>query len=162
MRQIRLFLFSTALLVSLFGMTVITGSSIASAHTQVTHARATNAHVTRRSHPQVTCSGEGCDGQNPATAGCGADAYTVQTAVFGNSYVELRYSPTCGTNWSRVFSKVGATFLVARIQRQSDGRTYTFSGGNFNFAYSAMVYAPKVAARACGGVSGISGCTAYV
>ena len=161
MRRIRLFLFSTALLVSLFGMTAITGSSIASAHTQVTNARATNAHATRGSHPQVTCSGEGCDGQNPATAGCGADAYTVQTAVFSNSYVELRYSPTCGTNWGRVFSKVGPTLLVVRIQR-SDGLTYTFSGGNFNFAYSAMVYAPQVAARACGGVNAISGCTAYV
>jgi hypothetical protein len=85
----------------------------------------------------------------------------VQTAVFSNSFVELRYSPTCGTNWGRVFSKVGATFLVIRIDR-SGGLTYTFSGGNFNFAYSAMVYAPKVAARACGGVNAISGCTAFV
>ena len=161
MRRIRLFLFSTALLVSLFGMTAITGSSVASAHTHVANARATSAHVTRRSRPQVTCSGEGCDGQNPATTGCSADAYTVQTAVFSNSFVELRYSPTCGTNWGRVTSRVGATFLVIRIDR-SGGLTYTFSGGNFNFAYSAMVYAPKVAARACGGVNAISGCTAYV
>ena len=162
MRRIQLFLFSAALLVSLFGMTAFTGLSAASAHTQVTNARATSAHATGRNRPQVTCSGEGCDGQNPATTGCSADAYTVQTAVFGNSFVELRYSPTCGTNWSRVFSKVGATFIVTRIQRQSDGLTYTFAGGNFNFAYSAMVYAPKVAARACGGVGSISGCTAYV
>ena len=161
MRRIRLFLFSTALLVSLFGMTAITGSSIASAHTQVTNARANNAHATRGSHSQVTCSGDGCDGQNPATTGCSAGAYTVQTAVFSNSFVELRYSPTCGTNWGRVTSRVGATFLVIRIDR-SGGLTYTFSGGNFNFAYSAMVYAPKVAARACGGVSSISGCTAFV
>src|SRR6266566_8002385 len=161
MRRIQLFLFSAALLLSLFGMTAFTGLSVASAHTHVANARATSAHVTRRSHPQVTCSGEGCDGQNPATEGCGADAYTVQTAVFSNSYVELRYSPACGTNWGRVFSKVGPTLLVVRIQRQSDGLTYTFSGGNFNFAFSAMVYAPKVAARACGGVNAISGCTAY-
>ena len=161
MRRIRLFLFSAALLLSLFGMTTFTGLSAASAHTQVTNARATSAHATRRSRPQVTCSGEGCDGLNPATTGCSADAYTVQTAVFSNSFVELRYSPTCGTNWGRVTSRVGATFLVIRIDR-SGGLTYTFSGGNFNFAYSAMVYAPKVAARACGGVNAISGCTAFV
>ena len=161
MRRIQLFLFSAALLVSLFGMTAFTGLSVASAHTQVTKARAISAHMTRRSRPQVTCSGEGCDGQNPATTGCSADAYTVQTAVFSNSFVELRYSPTCGTNWGRVTSRVGATFLVIRIDR-SGGLTYTFSGGNFNFAYVAMVYAPKVAARACGGVSSISGCTAFV
>lgn len=162
MRRIRLFLLSTALLVSLFGMTGFTELSLASAHTHASDAHATNIHATQRSHPQVLCSGDGCDGLNPATEGCGADAYTVQTAVFSNSYVELRYSPACGTNWGRVFSKVGPTLLVVRIQRQSDGRTYTFSGGNFNFAFSAMVYAPKVAARACGGVNAISGCTAYV
>jgi hypothetical protein len=85
----------------------------------------------------------------------------VQTAVFSNSFVELRYSPTCGTNWGRVFSKVGPASLTIRIQR-SDGLTYTFSGGNFNFAFVAMVFAPQVAARACGGVGGISGCTAFV
>ena len=85
----------------------------------------------------------------------------MQTATFSNSRVELRYSPTCGTNWGRVTSTVGATFLIIRIQR-IDNLTYTFSGGNFTFAYVAMVYAPTVAARACGGVSSISGCTAYV
>ncbi len=149
MQRIRMFLFSTALLVSLFGMTAFTGLSVASAHT------------TQPSHPQVTCSGNGCDGLNPAMTGCSADAYTVQTAVFSDSFVELRYSPTCGTNWGRVTSKVGATFLIISIQR-IDGLTYTFSGGNFNYAYVAMVYAPQVAARACGGVNSISGCTAYV
>jgi len=158
MRRIRLFLFSIDLLVSLFGMTAFTQLNVASSHsyTQVSHA-----HTTQLNHPQVTCSGNGCNGLNPATTGCSADAYTVQTAVFSNSYVELRYSPTCGTNWGRVTSKVGATSLIIRIQR-IDGLTYTFSGGPFNSAYVAMVYAPKVAARACGGVSSISGCTAYV
>src|SRR5438105_5919813 len=128
MRRIQLFLFSAALLVSLFGMTAFTGLSAASAHTHVASARATSAHATRRSRPQ--CSGEGCDGLNPATTGCSAGAFTVQTAVFSNSFVELRYSPTCGTNWGRVFSKVGPASLTIRIQR-SDGLTYTFSGGNF-------------------------------
>ena len=159
MRRIRLFLFSTALLVSLLGMTAFTSVSIASAHTQ---AQASRTHATLPHRPQVVnCSGEGCDGLNPQTEGCAADAYTVQTAVFGNSFVELRYSPACGANWGRVTSKVGATSLIIRIQR-IDGLTYTFSGGNFTYAWVAMVYAPNVAARACGGVSSVSGCTAYV
>jgi hypothetical protein len=85
----------------------------------------------------------------------------VQTAVFVNSYVELRYSPTCGTNWGRVTSKIGLAYLIIRSQR-IDGLTYTFAGGNYYYAWSAMVYAPKVQARACGGVNAISGCTAYV
>ena len=156
MRRIQLFLFSTALLLSLFGVIAFTGWKIASAQT-------TNAHVqaAQHAHAQVGCSADGCDGLNPETEGCAADAYTVQTAVFSDSYVELRYSPTCGTNWGRVTSKVGPTTLFIRTQR-IDGLTYTFSGGNFNSAWSAMVYAPQAKARACGGVNGISGCTAYI
>ena len=158
MRRIKLFLFSTALLLSLFGVIAFTGWRIASAQTTNVHVH-TNAAQPKHTH--ITCSTEGCDGLNPVTAGCAADAYTVQTAVFSNSYVELRYSPTCGTNWGRVTSKIGPTTLVIRTQR-IDGLTYTFSGGNFNYAWSAMVYAPLAQARACGGVKGISGCTAYV
>ena len=158
MQRVRLLLFSAALLVSLFGMTAFTSVSTASAHT---HAQASHAHATLPHHPLVGCSGSGCNGLNPATTGCSADAYTVQTATFSNSFVQLRYSPTCGTNWGRVISRVGATSLVITIQR-NDNLTYTFSGGNFTFAWVAMVYAPNVPARACGGVSSTSGCTAFV
>ena|SRR5947209_626897 len=153
MRRIRLFLFSTALLASLLGVTAFMGLRMISAHTQ--------AQTTQRNNPQVSCSGDGCDGLNPVSTGCATGAYTVQTAVFSNSYVELRYSPTCKTNWGRVTSKVGLAFLEIRVQRV-DGLTYTFLGVNFNFAYSVMVYAPQLAARACGGVNGISGCSKYV
>ena len=158
MPRIKLFLFSAALLLSLFGVIAFTGWKIASAQTTNAHVQ---AHAAQPKHSQVTCSTEGCDGLNPVTAGCAADAYTVQTAVFSNSYVELRYSPTCGTNWGRVISRVGATSLIIRVQR-NDNLTYTFSGGNFTYAWVAMVYAPNVPARACGGVSSVSGCTAFV
>ena len=171
MQRVRLFLSSSALLVALLGAMAFAASStaFASSTQQSQHGIATlaasggpaAAHVTQRSRGNVMCSGTGCNGQNPVTTGCDAGAYTVQTAVFSNSYVELRYSPTCGTNWARTTSKVGPANLVARAQR-IDGLTYTFSGGKFNYAFSAMVYAPTVQARACGGVNGISGCTAYV
>ena len=158
MQRIRLLLFSAALLISLFGMTAFTQVNVASAHTSV---QANHMHATVPNRPLVSCSGNGCNGLNPATTGCSADAYTVQTAVFNNSFVELRYSPTCGTNWGRVISRVGATFLTVTIQR-NDNLSYTFSGGNFTYAWVAMVYAPNVPARACGGVSTTSGCTAFV
>ena len=161
MRRMRLFLFSTVLLVTLLGVTVFMASRTAFASTtQVKHSEHA-ASVSTTRHVQVSCSGNGCNGQNPVTSGCDAGAKTIQTAVFSNSYVELRYSPTCGTNWGRVTSKVGPTYLVIRTQR-IDGLTYTFAGGNFNYAFSAMVYAPIAKARACGGVKSISGCTAYV
>jgi hypothetical protein len=150
MQRLRLVLFLTALLIALLGVAAFTESHIAS------------AQPTQQSRAQLTsCSGNGCNGLDPAKTVCAAGAYIVQTAVFSNSYVQLLYSPRCGTNWGRVTSKVGPVVLVIRTQR-IDGLTYTFSGGNFNFAWSAMVYAPRVAARACGGVNSISGCTAFV
>jgi hypothetical protein len=158
MQQIRLFLFSTALLLALFGMTTLAGVSRAWAQTLPAPIA---GHVTQSSLPQVTCSGNGCNGLNPVTAGCAADARVVQTVVVSKASVELRYSPRCGTKWGWVMSKVGPAYLVARIQRM-DGLTYTFAGGQFTFAWSAMVYAPRTKARACGGVNGITGCTAYL
>jgi uncharacterized protein DUF2690 len=158
MQRIRLLLFSAALLISLFAMTAFTQVNVASAHS---NAQASHMHATVPNRPLVSCSGNGCNGLNPATTGCSADAYTVQTATFSNSFVELRYSPTCGTNWGRVISRVGATSLTVTIQR-NDNLSYTFSGGNFTYAWVAMVYAPSVPARACGGVNGTSGCTAFV
>ena len=82
-------------------------------------------------------------------------------AVFSDAFVQLRYSPTCQSNWGRVISRVGANFLSIRVQR-IDGLTYTFGGGNFKSAWSAMVFAPVMKARACGGVQVIEGCTAYI
>ncbi len=156
MRRIQLVLLSATLLITLFGITAFSEVRSASAS-----QKSLPANTTQRSLPHVTCSGDGCDGLNPATTGCSADAYTVRTAVFSNSYVELRYSPTCGANWGRVTSKVGLAFLVIRTQRLSDGLTYTFSG-TYDYAWSAMVFAPNTPARACGGVNVISGCTAYI
>ncbi|TMD67604.1 MAG: DUF2690 domain-containing protein [Chloroflexi bacterium] len=151
MKQMRLVLFSIALLVLLFGLTAIV------AYAQVTP----HAQAAQNSHVQASCSGNGCNGLNPQTLGCAAGAYTVQTAVFSNAFVELRYSPTCKVNWGRVWSRIGANFLSIRIQR-IDGLTYTFSGGTFTYAWSAMVYAPVMKARACGGLQVIEGCTAYI
>src|SRR5438876_9566962 len=59
----------------------------------------------QQAQPQVACSGRGCDGQDPITTGCDYDAYTVTSQdINGLGLVELRYSPTCGTNWARVTS----------------------------------------------------------
>src|SRR2546430_10378947 len=85
MNRMRLVLFSMALLVTLFGLTAIV------AYAQVT----THAQAVQNSHVQVTCSGNGCNGLDPQTAGCAATAYTVLTAVFSDAFVQLRYSRAC-------------------------------------------------------------------
>ena len=151
MKRMRLVLFSMALLVTLFGLTAIV------AYAQVT----THAQAVQNSHVQVTCSGNGCNGLDPQPTGCSATAYTVRTVTFSDAFVDLRYSRTCQTNWGRVRSRKGANFLSIRIQR-IDGLIYTFGGGTFTIAWSAMVFAPVMKARACGGFQVIQGCTAYI
>lgn len=50
----------------------------------------------------VTCYGDYCSGLDPQSSGCAADAYTATS--YGNNLfmMEVRYSPTCKTNWTRI------------------------------------------------------------
>jgi len=116
-----------------------------------------------------------CNGDNPQTSGCSADAYTVANATVyikddisgaNDGKVELRYSPHCGTNWSRVTSLLtygggggsglcpSTPGLRAKVVRQ-DGLNYMYTLCQANIPngtiiFSAMVYAPTVCAYAYG------------
>ena len=150
MQRMRLFLFCTVLLAILVGMTVLAGTRIAAASTA------------QHSSPQVTCSGNGCNGKDPIATGCAVGAYTVQTGVLPDFFVQLRYSPSCGTNWGRVISRIGSAHLFATVQR-IDGLSYSRSFGFSTLVFSQMVYAPTVKARACGRIgSSVGACTAFV
>jgi len=111
--------------------------------------------------PHVTCSGNGCNGLDPAVTGCDLDAYTVSTTggtvSFRTGTIQLRYSPTCGTNWGRVFSSVGNTQLTVSIRRD-DGRFY-FTVGFGTRLWSPMVFARNVKAKACGSAGHFEDCT---
>jgi hypothetical protein len=50
----------------------------------------------------VSCYGDYCSGQDPSATHCGDDAYTV--TAYNDSYasLQLRWSPTCKTNWARL------------------------------------------------------------
>lgn len=51
----------------------------------------------------ATCYGDYCSGQDPVATGCSADAETLDFLVDdkGGGRLELRWSPTCKTNWAR-------------------------------------------------------------
>lgn len=49
----------------------------------------------------VTCWGDWCSGQDPMTTGCAADAVTVAALQLDDGRLEVRWSPTCKTNWAR-------------------------------------------------------------
>ena len=109
----------------------------------------------------VTCFGNGCNGLDPIATGCASDAITVPvdggTVSFRTGTIELRYSPTCGTNWGRVTSSVGNAQLTVSIRRK-DGLFY-LTVGNGTLLWSQMVYAPNVKAKACGSAGHYEDCT---
>lgn len=49
------------------------------------------------------CYGDYCSGKDPEQTGCSADAYTTASARIPGTYayVDLRWSPSCKTNWAR-------------------------------------------------------------
>jgi hypothetical protein len=95
----------------------------------------------------VSCYGDYCSGKDPQASGCSADARMVAVegvyGTGGESWVELRWSPTCKTNWARV--NFAATSVKAV---QSTGYTQTYSGTNGSYWWSAMIYSPTLCVKA--------------
>jgi hypothetical protein len=130
----------------------------------------------------VSCFQDGCNYQDAAATGCDADAQTLGRAPIGNlGYVELRWSPTCQTNWARVVSTSGPSspshVLDAEIDRQSPigaseldtegGYSVAFPGGGaggnsgpvyhgVSSLYTDMLYSPGPA-KAIGVINGVKG-----
>lgn len=65
------------------------------------------------------CSGSGCDGLNPNTLGCGADAVTSGSVKIlsdggtNQSFVETRKSSACNAKWARTTNKSGGSRYAA-------------------------------------------------
>ncbi|WBB77252.1 DUF2690 domain-containing protein [Micromonospora sp. WMMD882] len=93
---------------------------------------------------QAGCYGDWCSGQDPEAMGCSAGAYTVASAWAGSYLVELRWSPSCQTNWARIGgSWTGPLWVV-----QSTGYKHSYSGSNGSYRWTAMIYSPSLACRA--------------
>ncbi len=112
--------------------------------------------------PRVTCSGDGCNGLDPIATGCANDAITVKTTggttSFRTGTIELRYSPTCGTNWGRVVSSVGSVQLTVSIRRETD-KLFYFKVATGTILWSPMIFAKTVKAKACGSAGHYEDCT---
>ncbi|GIJ20015.1 DUF2690 domain-containing protein [Micromonospora lutea] len=72
----------------------------------------------------ATCSGTSCDGTDPASTGCSADAQNANvTDIMHNGVVvavlELRWSPSCRTNWGRISN---------RVSPQNEVRVWAYRG----------------------------------
>jgi hypothetical protein len=133
-------------------------AALFSSYIGIAKISASTAHIL---DPHVTCSGNGCNGLDPVATGCDLDAITVPVSggvvSFRTGTIQLRYSPTCGTNWGRVISSVGNVQLTVSIRRD-DGLFY-FTVGNGTRLWSPMVFARTVKAKACGSAGHYADCT---
>ncbi len=107
--------------------------------------------------PNATCSASpneaNCNNQDPVKQGCN-DGYTVSTASFAQGKVELRYSPTCKSNWAKVTNFTGNGYTFAQIMRE-DGKSYSYDSYS-STVYTNMVYSPVLKAKASGKACGSS------
>lgn len=106
-----------------------------------------------------------CDGQDPySTYGpdgntlCSVGQYVVSEAeisnAYMNAYVKEMYSPNCGTNWAETDQINNSHYVImnANITRASDGKHYGGTWYSWYKVWSPMVFAPNVAAHACGSI----------
>ena len=125
----------------------------------------------------ATCSGFQCDGKNPHTTSCDANADTFETVYIRNAAgtaigtVEYRWSLICLTSWSRVTSWIGAQTLTESIERDDPStpghttiyeKTYSDTDYGATQAFSPMVYYLEgLRTRACGGIGSYGKCTSW-
>ncbi len=100
--------------------------------------------------PALSCSGSGCNGKDPVDYGCADDAQTVEGStkkIVGwpyTLYLDQRWSPNCGTRWTRTYSGSQAYYeTTVTIQRDTDDyEKYPYNhSGTLN--YTDMVYCPR-------------------
>ncbi|MEV8515359.1 DUF2690 domain-containing protein [Dactylosporangium sp. NPDC051484] len=115
----------------------------------------------------VGCWGDYCSGRDPEETGCSADGVTVASGpMWGtfNTYVELRWSPTCKTNWARLPAVWGTSQPQALVAYQcpTGYQQVGVSASNSTWSWSRMIYSPTKSVRAIwnGGPGG--GATACV
>jgi hypothetical protein len=109
----------------------------------------TTTVVAAPSAQAVTCYGDYCSGQDPEGSGCSADATTTAHARIPGTLVnvELRWSPTCKTNWARTTWDADPASALRAVQCPT-GYTQGYSGTNGSFYWSKMIYSPSMGVSA--------------
>lgn len=106
----------------------------------------------------ATCSGYGCDGQNPYGAGCFTGSIVVDDEPLVNQFgqsagrVRLHYSPACRTVWGSIYdapSPDGTGQGWADIHRNSDNHRFDCAVPvNQSSCYTSMLYDGGVTSHA--------------
>ena len=94
----------------------------------------------------ASCSGRGCNGKDPADTGCSAGSTVADTAgMFTSGTAELRWSPTCRTNWVRVVNYSGGQGALRITVWTGSDRVGFPAPGTPGTHWGNMVYAPGCA-----------------
>lgn len=137
-------------------------------------ASATTAATASTLSPcKASPSNTNCNDVDPYTSGCSTDAYTVGWVAYdrgelGLGQIELRYSPSCKTNWSRWPAAQNQGWSYQMYVLRDDGykvngvehytgewNTCTTSGcqgwveGHTTDFWSPMIYSPTQRSQAC-------------
>jgi hypothetical protein len=120
----------------------------------------------------AACSGTSCNGQDPGAAGCTSGAYTVYSAskqfyssanFWATVRVELRWSPTCKTNWAKATitssNPSAYSFQIQVLLKDANSNTlwHTEYTGIGRAVYGDMHYAPTQRVKACAHINNFSG-----
>lgn len=95
----------------------------------------------------ASAAGISYDGTDPVVTGCSSDAVTISTRTYSNVDVDIRYSPSCQTNWIRVRTQATDVMTSKSIARDANpdygisSYQTAWSDDNGN-SYSFQTYAP--------------------
>lgn len=94
----------------------------------------------------ATCSGTGCNGKDPEATGCSAGATVADSvALYPSGRAQLRWSPSCGTNWVRILDFPGGSSSIRITVSSEYGSVPFLAPGTPGSHWGNMVYAPGCA-----------------
>lgn len=105
---------------------------------------------------QVTCYGDYCSGRDAEKTHCADDAITVMHRTDEYASLQVRWSPTCKTNWARLIVYSQGNFgtypygLLEAAQDTGYTQNYTvpFTAGDPAIYWTPMIYSPEHRVRA--------------
>jgi hypothetical protein len=124
----------------------LAGALVAAAPAQA----AVSSSVAAPGTPPPSCYGDYCSGTDPEATRCSADAYTVAHRNWAGWGVtlELRWSPTCKTNWARVNANPAASGATLRAVQCKTGYTQSGAANNGTYWWTRQIYSPQLTVRA--------------
>jgi hypothetical protein len=95
----------------------------------------------------ATCWGDWCSGRDPQATGCANDAYTVAHARIPGTYtnIELRWSPSCKTEWARVPASWGKSYPsnLRAVQPSTGYSQIGVVASNGTYSWTRQIYSPS-------------------